>query len=281
MQLASDGQARIQSHPGEPQLPPRLLRARAGAGGRQDYLEGGRRAACELERALVPQGVEAFARVLDFGCGPGRVVSHLASASSTGETCRRFVGLDVDGEAIAWARTYIDGITFAHSQAHPPLPFADGAFDLVYSISVFSHLNEPDQDAWLAELARILAPGGRALLSIHGPGAFAAFRSGVERTRWCDSRAFTGRGPLAADEMVAVPYRRSRWNRRDLWGVGDGYGLAFHGPDYIRARWGAFLDVEAILPQAISGWQDLVVARAPSGTGATSGPLGTESELSG
>ena len=259
-----------------PELPPRRLRARVGAPGAQAYLASGARAVSELERALGPDGFAGFATVLDFGCGPGRVLTHLAQRDL--DRPRRLLGVDVDAEAIAWAQAHLPGTGFTRSNALPPLDLADGACALVYSISVFSHLDESAQDAWLAELARILAPGGTALLSTHGPDAFAAFRSRTVRTAWCDPRAFTAHGPLAADAMVAVPYRQSRWSRGDLPGVGAGYGLAFHGPDYIRARWGAFLEVEAILPQAISGWQDLVVARGPGGTGATSGPLGTESK---
>ena len=50
----------------------------------------------------------------------------------------------------------------------PPLPFADGAFDLVIVISVFTHLPRDSQDAWLAELERVTGPGTVVIATVHG-----------------------------------------------------------------------------------------------------------------
>jgi SAM-dependent methyltransferase len=220
------------------------------------FLTGGQAAAEGLAGAAAPAGLEHLASVLDFGCGCGRVLSHLAELAPAA----RLTGVDVDAEAIAWARRELAGIDFGVSGRRPPLPFADGDFELVYSISVFSHLSVADQDAWLGELARVLAPGGLALLSTHGVSAYEAFRSGAVRTTWCEPGAFD-HGPLPVGGFITIPYRSSRWSAGDLPGVGAGYGLSFHTAGYLREHWGRFLEVEAILPQAISGWQDLVVAR--------------------
>jgi SAM-dependent methyltransferase len=237
-------------------VPPRRLRARVGAPGVEEYVSGGAAAAAQLDRALAPRRMADFSAVLDFGCGPGRVLQHVAALDPDG----RMVGVDVDAEAIAWASEHVEDLDFRASRALPRLPVSDEEFDLVYSISVFSHLDEPAQDAWLAELARVLAPGGAALLSTHGPTAFDAFRRQAVRTAWCAPGAFD-RGPLGDREVVSVPYRRNPWSRGDLPGVGEGYGLTFHGPGYLRERWGAFLEIDRIEPRAVSGWQDLVVAR--------------------
>jgi SAM-dependent methyltransferase len=254
-------------------LPPRRLRARVGAPGAEDYVAGGRVAAEVLADALAPHALGEFASVLDFGCGPGRVLPHLARLHPSPE---RLVGVDVDPQAIAWASTHLGGMAFELSDARPPLPFGDREFALVYSISVFSHLDEADQDAWLSELARVLRPGGVALLSTHGPSAYEAFRSGAVRTAWCDPGVFSAHGPLAPGEILAVPYRRNRWSAGDLPGVGEGYGLTFHGSDYLREHWSTRgLEVDRILPRAISGWQDLIVmTRKPTPTSAASGHMG-------
>jgi SAM-dependent methyltransferase len=256
-------------------VPPRRLRARVGAPGVTDYIEGGRAAALALDAALAPRSFGGFSAVLDFGCGPGRVIDHVADLSDRAPQPLgvevpgpsggppRLVGVDVDAESIAWANAHARGAAFEATSARPPLPFADREFELIYSISVLSHLDPVAQDTWLAELVRILIPGGVALLSTHGPSAYAAFASGEVRTAWCDPQAFRAHESLRSDDILSVPYRQSRWSRGDLPGVEEGYGLTFHGPGYIRAHWSRFLDVEAILPRAISGWQDLVLASRP------------------
>jgi SAM-dependent methyltransferase len=173
----------------------------------------------------------------------------------------RATGCDVDAEAIAWATAHHRAFRFIPTRAEPPLPLTTGEFDLVYSISVFSHLDAPLQDRWLAELARVLAPGGTALLSVHGAHAFERFRSGEVRTGWCPPAAFDRRR-LGPEEFFYVPYTRSRLNRADLPGVSNSYGLAFHGERYVLDRWSRWLEVERVVPRALTAWQDVVVARA-------------------
>jgi SAM-dependent methyltransferase len=257
-------------------LPPRRLRARTGAPGIREFVEGGRRAADELDAALLTAGLPGLAahrRVLDFGCGSARVLPHVCArlpeqparvpgppALPGGEA--RCTGCDVDPAAIAWAAANHPGLSFAHTGDAPPLPFPDRSFDLVYSISVFSHLDRSTQDGWLAELRRVLAPGGVALLSVHGRHAYEQFRSGAVRTGWCDPDAFR-RPALAPGELVFVPYTRTLWNEGELPGVGADYGLTFHGEDYLRRHWGETLQVIAIVPRALAGWQDAVVCRRP------------------
>jgi SAM-dependent methyltransferase len=230
-------------------VPPRRLRARTGAPGANEFLEGGVIAARELTQGL---SLSELGSILDLGCGSARVLPHIASLALNA-SC---TGCDVDGTAIAWAAGHHPELRWVHSGYEPPLPFDDGSFELLYSISVFSHLDEPLGDAWLNEVTRVLAPGGIALLSIHGAHAFEQFRTGAVATSWCPRSAFE-RAPLAADEFLFVPYRRSIWNEGELPGVGDAYGLAFHGPDYVRSRWP--LTIRDVRPRAISAWQDLVV----------------------
>lgn len=240
-------------------VPPRRLRARTGVPGAREFALGGRRTAAELASALARSGQPSlgeFASVLDFGCGSARVLPHIAALTPQAACA----GCDVDAEAIAWATAQHPRLSFHAIAPEPPLPLGRSSVDLVYSISVFSHLDEAGQDAWLAELARILRPGGIALLSVHGPSAFERFRSGAARAGWCAPGSFA-RGPLGAGELAFIPYARSRFNRLELPGVGERYGLAFHGHGYLRERWPRWLDVLAVDERAITGWQDLVVAR--------------------
>jgi SAM-dependent methyltransferase len=110
----------------------------------------------------------------------------------------------------------------------------------------------------LRELRRVLVPGGVALLSVHGPHAFEAFRARRVRTSWCPDEVFA-RAPLGSEELIFVPYVRSLWNAGALPGVGSAYGLAFHGPDYVRSNWGRELQVVEVRERALTDWQDVVV----------------------
>ena len=231
----------------------------AGLGRRPDgdaFAEGGRQAATELAGLVSAAGRDParLRSVLDFGCGPGRVLPHVAALAPEA-AC---VGCDVDAAAIDWAARTHRALGWSLTSFHPPLPYEDGRFDLVYAISVFSHLDRGVAAMWLAELRRVLAPDGLALLSVHGPHAFERFRTGAVTTSWCAPEVFR-RGPLGAAEFVFAPYRRSFWTDGDLPGVGREYGLAFQGPEHTRATWGRTLQVVEVRARALTDWQDVAV----------------------
>jgi cyclopropane fatty-acyl-phospholipid synthase-like methyltransferase len=79
-----------------------------------------------------------FERVLDFGCGCGRVMRWLAQEVPP----ERISGSDIDAPAVEWLAGEIPSATLAVNPGLPPLAFDDQAFDLVLSYSVFSHLDE-------------------------------------------------------------------------------------------------------------------------------------------
>lgn len=237
-------------------VPPRRLRARAGVPVAKHYVEGGRQAAAELAKAFAATGrpLAGIASMLDFGCGAGRVLPHFVplAPGSVGAGC------DVDAAAIAWAQEHLPAFGWSVSSFAPPLPYPSGRFGLVYSVSVFSHLGADIEAAWLAELRRVLADDGVAIVSVHGAQAFDEFRCGRVRTAWCRPEAFE-RGRLGDRERVFVPYVRSMWTEGDLPGIGRDYGLAFHGARHVAETWGREFEVIAVLERALTGWQDIVV----------------------
>jgi SAM-dependent methyltransferase len=154
--------------------PPAMLRFRVSESTSvEEFHSVGRNTVLAIEQALEAAGrpLATFGAVLDFGCGCGRTLSWMARAAPG----LKLHGTDVDGEAVAWCRTNLPGIQFGTNGALPPLNYADNSFDLAYAISVFTHLNEDHQRRWLAELGRVVRPGGLLLFSVHG----ARCRAGV------------------------------------------------------------------------------------------------------
>lgn len=115
--------------------------------------------------AVAARPWDSLGPVLDWGVGCGRVARHLAPA--LGE---RFHGCDIDADNVAWCAGNLPG-AYAASRLAPSLPYADNSFDLVYGVSVFTHLRAEWELKWLQELHRVLRPGGTLLVTVHGQTA--------------------------------------------------------------------------------------------------------------
>jgi SAM-dependent methyltransferase len=102
--------------------------------------------------------------MLDWGCGCGRVSGFFLKFSNI----PHIHGCDVDGEAIQWCSDNLKPAEFSVIRFYPPTAYADKAFDLIISFSIFTHLTREVQFAWLKEMHRILSPGGLFLTSVHG-----------------------------------------------------------------------------------------------------------------
>jgi GT2 family glycosyltransferase/SAM-dependent methyltransferase len=202
----------------------------------------GLRTLAEFVDALRPhRAPESHLRVLDWGTGCGRVAGFLRSIQPTW----RVTGVDVDADAIAWARSAHPGARFETCAFEPPLGFAAGSFDLVLAYSVLTHLERERQSAWLAELARVLADGGLVLVTVQGPDA--ARLVGMED---------------ALAEVAAEGVSDRRVDRALDGVVPEGaYRATFQTEAWTRALCAAHFDVLDYLPRGAQGLQDLVVLR--------------------
>ncbi len=165
-QWAGLGDERFRQRHGLTALAPAHLRYRVGGTpSAESFLRVGRQTVENLEACLSAAGapLAGFHSILDFGCGCGRTVLPLAEKYPGKE----LHGADVDREAITWCRQRLPSARFELNQPSPPLPYAAGRFDLVYAVSVFTHLGPELEQAWLAELHRVLRPGGVALLTVY------------------------------------------------------------------------------------------------------------------
>ena len=170
-------------------------------------------------------------------------------------------GCDPDPEAIAWLRRAApDGDErFRVSGFKPPLPYEDASFDVLYGVSIVTHLSEPDQRIWLTELARVVEPDGIAILTTAGPHAFAN-PNWAAMPRWTAEKLAGQLGQL--DErggFLFVSHSEDFANAPDKWpGISGDYGLTFQNEAWIRANWVKDFEVRAVVPRAL-GHQDAVV----------------------
>jgi SAM-dependent methyltransferase len=102
--------------------------------------------------------------ILDFGCGSARILRLYRYMSGV-----RLVGTDANPECISWCREQVPGCEFHINDLEPPLPFAKGNdFDLIISLSVFTHIPLEQQTVWLREMKRALKPNGFLLCTVVG-----------------------------------------------------------------------------------------------------------------
>jgi SAM-dependent methyltransferase len=118
---------------------------------------------CNLAAVIERLGLPPSAQVLEIGCGTGANLGLLARFG-------RLSAMELDGAALAVARDVAQSTAAAagcelRAGALPePVPFDDGRFDLVCMLDVLEHI--ADDGAALARAARLLAPGGRLLVTV-------------------------------------------------------------------------------------------------------------------
>ncbi|MGA2757761.1 MAG: methyltransferase domain-containing protein [Solirubrobacteraceae bacterium] len=204
------------------------------------YLTDGRSMAALLESLLERlQPSAGRPRVLDFGCGVGKVSRHLASLAERAE----LFGCDIDGASIDWMTEHHTYGSFVRVAETPGLPWDDGFFDLIYAVSVFTHLTD-GWAGWLLELHRVLAAGGLAVVTVLGEGMV-----GVERG-----------GEWDADAIGMNVLRHGQ----DWEGGGP---TVFHSPWWISEHWGRAFELVEIRQErggdgrAVRGVHDIVIMR--------------------
>jgi SAM-dependent methyltransferase len=179
-------------------------------------------------------------RLLDWGCGAGRLARYLAGECD-------YHGIDIDREAIAWCQKNIPDGSFTLQSLEARTAFAADSFDAAIGISIFTHLKEEEQFAWLAELARITRANGVVSVSVN-----------------CATSLFNADNPPAVRDIL-----RSRGfcdtgvepSHRGVTDDDSYYRNIYHTHGYIREKWSQWFDVLAILPGFVGNMQDMVFLR--------------------
>jgi 2-polyprenyl-3-methyl-5-hydroxy-6-metoxy-1,4-benzoquinol methylase len=146
--------------------PPRLRSLVGGSPNGAWFVAAGRASAAALRAAAIERGFDfddPSISILDFGCGCGRTSRHWQ---------RPIHGTDIRNELVVWCQEHLPG-NYTVNDPEPPTLYSNSAFDVVYAVSVFTHLTVDRQRQWLAEFARVIRPGGLLLLTTHGDRAAA------------------------------------------------------------------------------------------------------------
>jgi SAM-dependent methyltransferase len=186
---------------------------------------------------------------LDFGCSSGRVVRVLAAAHPELE----WHGCDPIPDAIEWAQAHLPGIAFTRSPDTPPLPYADGSFDLAFAISIWSHFAEHAALTWLGEMRRIILPGGHMLLTTHGEQTVVhSHRQGL-------------RSQEQLDQVRTALFEHGFWYAAEFGEAGDHgvtspeWGTAFLTPEWLLAKLTPEWRLAFFRPGRVEEDQDLYV----------------------
>jgi ubiquinone/menaquinone biosynthesis C-methylase UbiE len=140
--------------------------------------------------------------ILDVGCGTGRL---LGLAQSRFPEAKLF-GVDAAIEMVRQAQTsHPDGAIRFQQAVAEELPFPDASFDLVFSTMTFHHWS--DQGRGIAEVARVLRPGGRWLLAEFVASGFVGLIRRVLRLHQFPERADLQRRLVVSGLQVVAEER--------------------------------------------------------------------------
>jgi SAM-dependent methyltransferase len=203
----------------------------------ESFFRRGHVTAAAIVDALEQAGVapSELRDVLDFGCGCGRVARHFKDEPWN------LSGCDYNESAVAWCRRHLPFMNAAANGLEPPAPYPDDAFDLVYAVSVLTHLTDELGRAWIREWRRIVRPGGLLLVTTMGD---------LYRPQLSSSR-------LARYDSGEPVVRKRRLE-------GMNACVAFHPAMYVTGALLRGMDIRSVIPGGTTAFpQDIYVARVP------------------
>jgi len=240
-QLVPAARRAVDQIEGKTPLPPgRLMAAVAGTDDMDWFLKSGLQGKTSIENILSKNGIafEQLGAVLDFGCGVGRVIRHWEGVNGP-----KLYGSDYNPELIAWCQANLRFASFKVNALVGTLPYPDATFDLIYALSVFTHLTETQQDFWITELSRLLKPGGYLLISTHGD----YYLPNIPAKRQAD-------------------YERGERVVAGSWHAGTNECTTFHPPAYVQTKLAPQLITVDFIPEGALGnpRQDYTLLRKPT-----------------
>lgn len=199
-------------------------------------------------------------RVLDFGCGFGRMLRFFLKDVAPGN----LIGTDVYPMFVDICNDLFQSMHFDNNEPYPPLPYPDASFDIIYAYSVFSHLSEPAHLQWLKEFRRIIRPGGLIFLTLRQKKFLKIYNkkigvSGLSQYEDMLVRSF-------GDQNAMLPrYEAGEYIYVASGGGGaltnDFYGEAVIPEKYIEKVWTQYFDIIDLFDKLSRLPQALIVLR--------------------
>lgn len=217
-----------------------------------DYWLSGLKDYLQIQATLARHHIllRAHDRVVDFGCASGRVLRHFLTHQSELD----LYGTDINIRHIAWILQFLGPRPkVIQNTILPQLPLEDNSVSLLYAFSVFTHIDHYEL-GWLAEIRRVLKPGGMAYLTVHTDHTWQVLRSGRQmlykvlvETPQFNLTPAAFQQPLPAERLVF------EWPGAHINNV-----CVFQSVTYLQRVWGRFLKILEIIPEG-SDYQDVIV----------------------
>ena len=233
-------------------IPPKELIAKTAAlneeeldkqSNRDIYLETGYHEVLRVFKILEHFAINprTIGSIYELGCGTARLLRHFRCIDGV-----RLVGSDVNSEMVEWCQANLPEMEFYHNELTPPLSFAeDNSFDLMLASSVFTHIPLDTQELWLAEMERILRPGGIFICSVLGNFHTSVLLSSEEQQELRKQGSFT----LTSEDSQATYSTRVG---------GSAWDVIQTRSEVIRV-FGSYFQIVDYIP----GVQDFLVLRKP------------------
>lgn len=195
----------------------------------------------DMEKALskFEKNFNSFKNILDFGCGCGRTLLAFEKNNYS-----NFYGTDIDKEGINWCKNNLRFAKFYKNEFLPPLKYSSDFFDLVYSISVFTHLNEQYQIEWLSELKRILKPGGYLLITVFTSESLEDSRLSKAVTNTLEKKGF------------AFSNTRIYGGTFPQW-----YGNSYYTKEYAKNEFSKHFEFLDFIHKGMNNFQDIIILK--------------------
>jgi len=214
--------------------------------GRADFL---------MLRRLVPHA--SLAHVLDFGGASGRLARHVVLEDESATVTIT----DLNVNHVEWVERYFGpSVRGVKVSPYPFFPLADGSVTFCVGLSVFTHIDSYES-GWLAEVHRVLAVGGYALLTIHSEQTWPVLPTQAELFKRLQrnpgfSEAFRPGQSMPAGRHVFTSNPNSIEHNCNV----------FMDSSFVRRRWSRWFEVVDVVHRAHHDFQAAVILRKTSST---------------